>query len=144
MHDVTLNQPITFGRDGLARKHNPCGISFDEDGFSWTTSRVAQFDFRLPTSRFDLKLEILAGPFVHEPEILAQDAFVYLNGLFQNFLRFDEQKTITCEIAKTALSPRGNRLAFVLPTAKSPQELGLNSDLRVLGLALRSVTFISS
>jgi len=38
-------------------------------------------------------------------------------------------------VSREIISPRANRLSFVLPNAISPSELNLGDDLRKLGLA---------
>jgi hypothetical protein len=42
---------------------------------------------------------------------------------------------ITFTVSREIISPRANRLSFVLPNAMSPSELNLGDDLRKLGLA---------
>ena len=141
---LQYNQPITFGRNGLARQCEPHGFSFEEDGaFSWTVDQLAHLELRLPIPRSDVVLEVQARPFIHETEIPYQQVYFYLNGLFQGFATFRSERTATFHLLRSAFSPRGNRLSFVLPTAKSPEQAGLSSDVRVLGLALSAVTFVA-
>jgi hypothetical protein len=67
--------------------------------------------------------------------------FVYVNGLFQGFHTFRGTTTMAIPIRRHAITSRSTRIQFVLPTAVSPNSLGLSADLRELGLAITEMRF---
>ena len=60
---------------------------------------------------------------------------VYVNGLMVHFCSIMAPSEIAFMVSREIISPRANRLSFVLPNAISPSELNLGDDLRKLGLA---------
>jgi hypothetical protein len=58
-----------------------------------------------------------------------------LNGLLVHFCAVAAPSEISFMVSREIISPRANRLSFVLPNAISPSDLRLGDDLRKLGLA---------
>jgi len=52
-----------------------------------------------------------------------------------HFCSVNAPTEIAFTVSREIISPRANRLSFVLPNAVSPSELQLGDDLRKLGLA---------
>jgi hypothetical protein len=67
--------------------------------------------------------------------IAKQDCWVHVNGLMVHFCSITAPSEIAFMVSREIISPRANRLSFVLPNAISPSELSLGDDLRKLGLA---------
>ena len=139
---MKYDEPITFGARGSAKTLSPEGFDFGDDVTSWTVIQQCSLSVALPIPRQDITLEIDAFPFVTD-KIQAQQLFVYLNGLFVGFHTFTDRHTLKCPIARSAVSSRSTVLSLVIPTAVSPNSLGLSSDLRKLGLAFFSISFAS-
>ena len=140
---LQFNEPITFGPAGTAKELKPSGLSFDDAGpYSWTIAPMADLEVQLPIARDTISLEINATPFTPEGNISLQQVFVYLNGLFQGFCALEKHETRSIPIVRSALTTRASRLTFVIPTAASPKSIGVGDDIRELGLALNSLTFV--
>ncbi len=134
---------ITFGANGNYREFDLEGISTSPDpDTAWTVEPHARIGFRLINPRQIAGLMITARPYLGNGKIKVQRCWVHINGIFVNFgvYRPDGDKEIG---AQDALRVGTNTLSLVLPDAVSPNELGLGSDLRVLGLALKEISFIA-
>jgi|SRR6185437_4105033 len=141
---LQFNEPITFGPAGSARDLNPTGISFEDSGaYSWTIAPVADLEVQLPLARETIKLEVNAMPFTPENTIVSQQVFIYLNGLFQGFCSMERREKKSIALTRSALTTRPSRLTFVIPTAASPKSIGIGPDIRELGLALNTLTFVT-
>jgi hypothetical protein len=139
---INYNEPITFGSDGNAVGLNCSGIDFSEDGGrSWTRAPVAELDVQLPFARQDVEVELNASPFLVPDMLSAQNAFIFLGGLFVGYLTFTAHVIRSFPVNRGVVSGRSTRLSMVIPTAASPHELHLSEDLRQLGIYLTSITF---
>jgi hypothetical protein len=139
---INYNEPITFGSDGNAVGLNCSGIDFSEDGGrSWTRAPVAELDIQLPFARQDVEVELNASPFLVPDTLGAQNAFIFLGGLFVGYLTLTAHVIRSFPVNRGVVSGRSTRLSLVIPTATSPHELNLSEDLRQLGIYLTSITF---
>jgi hypothetical protein len=139
---ISYNEPITFGRLGIAKTLNCAGIDFSEDGFnSWTEAPVAEMDIPLPIARQEVRLEIDVAPFILAGEVAVQSVFIFLGGFFIGFCSLVEPVVRTFPIARNLVSGRPMRLSLVIPTARSPFSLNISDDLRELGVHLHSMVF---
>jgi hypothetical protein len=139
---LRYNEPITFGRLGSAKDLSGSGIEFDEDGHgSWTTAPVAELEFSLGFAKQDLLLQLEANPFVIPEQIPQQKIFVFLNGLFVGYCAIRSRAVKQFNVNRGIISSRNTRLALVIPTAVSPQSLGLSEDIRELGLYITFIKF---
>jgi len=140
---LKLNEAVTFGKDGSIREMDPYGFDLSEPGMSWTQDEVAGFSVTLGgTVPLDamLRLNITGRPFIQLERIERQQFFVFINGLFVGFRTLTTAAEVHFPLPRNALSPRGVRVEFVIPTASSPKSLGLSEDIRRLGIALSSVS----
>ncbi|MGA3402919.1 MAG: hypothetical protein ABSC95_27220 [Acetobacteraceae bacterium] len=139
---ISYNEPITFGRSGIAKTLNCSGIDFSEDGFeSWTSAPVAEMDIPLAIARQEVLFQIDVAPFIIPDSLDAQNVFIFLGGFFIGFCMLTEPAVREFPIARNLISGRSMRLSLVIPTAKSPQSLRISDDLRELGLHLHSMVF---
>jgi hypothetical protein len=140
---IKYNEPITFGRSGMARELRCSGIDFSESGSeSWTYESVAQMEFELPFVRQDVSLQIEGTPFLVPGTISVQPVFVFIGGLFTGFGNFTGHAVRTFPVQRNVLNGRPNRLTLVMPNAKSPASLEAGEDRRDLGIRLSSVVFL--
>ena len=139
---ISYNEPITFGRHGIAQGLNCAGIDFSEDGTqSWTSAPVAELEVQLPFARQDITLEIDGAPFLIASRLLVQHLYVFTGGLFTGFAKLSGHNVLTFPLNRSTLAGRSTRLALVIPTAVSPHALGLSQDERELGIRLNAITF---
>lgn len=139
---INYNEPITFGSKGSAVHLNCSGIDFSEDdGRSWTRAPVAELDVQLPFARQDVEVELNASPFLVPNVLPVQNVFIFLGGLFVGYHTLATHVIRSFPVNRGVVSGRSTRLSMVIPTAASPQALGLSEDLRQLGIYLTSITF---
>jgi hypothetical protein len=137
------DRPILFGQQGDYRTFAPFGFA-EEPGAdqTWSDGFVAGLQFLLSPARHRPLIRIEADPYVVPPALPRQDLSVYLNGRWIGFARAAETVALDCPFDNHYLSPRDNRLSFVMPDAARPHDLGQGPDLRRLGFAFRSVVFL--
>ena len=137
MQVLDFNTGIDFGQTGNLREFSPVGFSPRPDKVStWSEKPFVELNFRVPPLRRDLGITVQVFPFLPEgTQITKQDCWVYVNGLLVHFCFVTAPSEISFTVSREIISPRANRLSFVLPNAVSPSELYLGDDLRRLALA---------
>jgi hypothetical protein len=139
---ISLNEPITFGRNGTATDLKCSGVDFSEDGHrSWTSAPVADFDLQLPFSKGDLLLRLEATPFLIPDVVPVQNVFVFCGGFFVGYCSLLGHAVRTFPLSRNVISARTIRLSLVIPTAVSPDTLHISDDKRELGIYLSSIVF---
>jgi hypothetical protein len=134
---LDFNSGIDFGPKGNLKEFSPAGFSANADQVStWSEKPFVELNFRVPPLRRDLKITIQVFPFLPEgSSVTKQDCWVHVNGLLVHFCAVAAPSEISFMVSREIISPRANRLSFVLPNAVSPSDLQLGDDLRKLGLA---------
>jgi len=134
---LDFNTGIDFGLTGNLQEFSPAGFSPRPDKVStWSEKPFVELNFRVPPLRRDLGITVQVFPFLPTgAPVTKQDCWVYVNGLMMHFCAVTAPSEITFTVSREIVSPRANRLSFVLPNAISPGELNLGDDLRKLGLA---------
>lgn len=137
MQVLDFNTGIDFGATGNLKEFSPAGFSPRPDKVStWSEKPFVELNFRVPPLRRDLGVTVQVFPFLPDGAPVAkQDCWVYVNGLMVHFCSITSPSEIAFTVSREIISPRANRLSFVLPNAISPSELSLGNDLRKLGLA---------
>ena len=137
MQVLDFNTGIDFGVTGNLKEFSPAGFSPRPDKVStWSEKPFIELNFRVPPLRRDLGITVQVFPFLPEgAPVTKQDCWVYVNGLMVHFCSVTAPSEIAFTVSREIVSPRANRLSFVLPNALSPSELKLGNDLRKLGLA---------
>jgi hypothetical protein len=103
---------------------------------TWSAKPFVELHFRLPPLRRDLGITVQVFPFLPDgAPVTKQDCWVHVNGLLVHFCSVSAPSEIGFTVSREIVSPRANRLSFVLPNALSPSELKLGNDLRKLALA---------
>jgi hypothetical protein len=134
---LDFNTGIDFGARGNLKEFSPAGFSANADPAStWSEKPFVELNFRVPPLRRDLKITIQVFPFLPDgAPVTKQDCWVHVNGLLVHFCSVASPSEISFTVSREIISPRANRLSFVLPDAISPSELKIGDDLRKLGLA---------
>ena len=137
MQVLDFNTGIDFGLTGNLKEFSPAGFSPRPDKVStWSEKPFVELNFRVPPLRRDLGIAVQVFPFLPEgAPVTKQDCWVYVNGLMVHFCSVNAPTEIAFTVSREIISPRANRMSFVLPNAVSPSELQLGDDLRKLGLA---------
>jgi hypothetical protein len=139
---LDFNVGIDFSSQGNLREFSPVGFSpLSDDASTWSEQATAGIAFRVPPLRNNLHLTVDVFPFIAEHAgVSEQECWIYLNGLFVQFSRVRERAELSFDLPRDQLALRANRLAFVMPHAASPSELGIGNDIRRLGLAFSRLT----
>jgi hypothetical protein len=140
---LKLNEAVTFGKSGSIAEMDPYGFDLSEPAMSWTQDEVAGFSVALGgTVPLDaiLRLNVSGRPFIQPGHVERQQFFVFLNGLYVGFRTLTAAAEVHFALPRNALSPRGVRVEFVIPTAASPKSLGISEDIRKLGIAISAVS----
>ena len=139
-HDFPLlgnRQRLGFGREG-ARPYQYEGWRDSDAEYCWTSANLAKVIFATDTTapRW-LRLEF--GTYVHPPQVTSQRIVVYLNDRVIGELtgKTLEARHFTLPLPAGLLGRDHNVLAFDLPDAVVPADLGVTNDTRRLGLAVR-------
>jgi hypothetical protein len=89
-----------------------------------------------------LRLHINARPFTQPGHIERQQFFLFVNGLFIGLRNLTVAEVVEFALPRNALSPRGLRFEFAIPTALSPKNLGISQDIRKLGIAISDLALV--
>jgi len=140
-----LDTLLSFGKGETRRWWQKVrGFSIAEDWGMWTDSGLAIALFRIGKPR-EVDAELVLHPFVPDGN-REMSVAVSVNGLLLETWRFSGPDTIeprTCRlhIPKEIVGEDGAIwLGFAVRNARSPKQLGLSEDVRMLGLGLRGVT----
>ena len=93
----------------------------------------------MPMARQDVVIELNASSFLVDRVVPYQNVFVC--GLFVGFCRFKGYLIKSFLVSRAIISGRSTRLSLTMPTATSPNSLGIGEDLREPGISLASITF---
>ncbi len=139
---LRLNEPVTFGKTGSVREMEPYGFDLSEFSYAWTQDEVAGFTVMVASMPPDasLRVHVNARPFTQTGQIERQQFFLFVNGLFVGFRNLTTAEIVEFPLPRNALSPRGLRFEFAIPSAQSPKTLGISSDIRKLGIAISEIT----
>ena len=141
MQLLNLDAGIDFGAGGNLQEFSPVGFAPVPDKLStWSQAPVAELSFRLPPMRSDLRFTAEVFPYLATGRISRQDCWVFFNGLFVHFEPVSAPLKMSFGVTREQVSPRVNRLSFVLPNAASPKDMRLGDDVRMLGLAFVKLT----
>lgn len=127
----------SFGASGNAASIKGSGWSKAEEQFTWTEGNVATLVFPITPTDSHVTLRVTAAGMIKEPEFPTHPVEVSMN----------DQKIADWEVGNTApfsaaippeFTKAGGKLtvAFKMPKAVSPKQLGKNEDPRVLGICV--------
>ncbi|SCL74658.1 Phosphoglycerol transferase, alkaline phosphatase superfamily [Methanoculleus chikugoensis] len=134
-----------FGIKGTAQQYQLAGWSGPEEGFTWTSGPLAVLAVRTKNTDSDLTLTITASPYLGGEVIDQQRMIVAVNRQYVGEWVFEQsgfqEKTIV--IPREVLEEEIQYVAFELPDAVSPSDLGLSEDKRSLAIAVHSMRICS-
>ncbi|MCU4159276.1 hypothetical protein AiwAL_04045 [Acidiphilium sp. AL] len=135
---------VNFGKEGNINSFNVSGFDLnDGDFYSWTEKQTAWIDIAARWPAKDLSIKLSAMPYLAVDQIIQQQIFIHVNGLFCGFHGFFEQDDCSFLIPRNAISGRSTRISITIPTAISPKRLGLSEDIRELGIAITTLSLLS-
>ncbi len=130
---------IKFGKHGNANQYGICGGFSDlEDGFTWTEGNLASIGLWVMPATADLVLKLRASPLLGA-NITSQTVTVSVNDKAVGTLEIRSFGEYSIGIPKSILNHDILKIAFHLPRAATPKELGINEDERLLAIAIQSL-----
>lgn len=134
---------ITFGKKGTSKLVQVKGWSISSsDYITWSNDGISILSLDIPKPTTDIELIINIKPFIAPGKLDRQRVEVYIGRrkVGEWFVTKPEFHDETMSIPKEYFGNGGlTEVRFVFPDAKSPSDLGVNKDLRKLGLAFRSI-----
>ena len=139
----TYGTVIPFGIDQPGGRYKLRGWHDADSTFTWTGKVPATLGLRVPPATRPLALEMRLAALVKGPRLPVQPVEVRVNG--QTVGRFDvgeNLESFTATIAPELANRNGGamKIEFVTPKAASPNVLGVNADLRPLGVQLHELS----
>jgi len=130
---------IKFGKHGNANQYGTLqGFSSPEEGFTWTEGIYASVGLWVLRPSTDLVLKLRAVPLLGA-NITSQTVTVSVNDKAVGTLEIRNPGEYSIGIPKSILNRDILKIAFHLPGAATPKELGINEDDRLLAIALQSL-----
>ncbi len=133
---------INFGLRGNAGAYTKSGWSDPETGMVWTNALNCRMAFSVPAPTTDITMVANWSPFIAKGIIDQQEVHLYVNFMRVDFLTVTDGKPVELVIPKFVLANSQCYIDFYIPSARSPFELGLNPDIRRLGLAMSRLVLI--
>ncbi len=138
---------LNFGQMDI-RQYMGRGWDFHAGEVSWATGQQADLEFPLPDQLQGLKFKAMVHPFLAPPTLDHQDIYVLANGENIGSWKLDQSgfTAIEWQVSAQLLQKGGQtlHLSFLMPDAASPKSLDAGEDLRILGLAFRSIEIIAA
>ncbi|MDB6115062.1 MAG: hypothetical protein JWQ62_2007 [Lacunisphaera sp.] len=118
------------------------GFTTPDNDYSWTNLPHAALQFRSPPAARDILVSITAEPFVRMRHITSQPMELTVNGRKVASYDINRPQTVTARVPADIWNLRPIvTIVLSLPGARSPLQLGISRDPRVLGWGVRQVTF---
>jgi hypothetical protein len=137
---LPLGCPIDFSKGGNSELFVEGGWSGQEEAYRWTDGPIAMLRLRLKQETIPSHLLLL--DFQAIPFGAAQRATVTVDGKQVAELNVTGEKheyEVEVSLEKLDINVE-HEIVFGLPNAHSPQSIGLNRDVRELGIAMASLT----
>lgn len=133
---------INFGLRGNAASYCKSGWSDPEAGLIWTNGINSRLTMSVTPPTGDITLVLNCSPFTAKGVIEEQELHLYVNFLRVDFQTIAGEKTLEITIPQYVFSQPLCNIDLYIPSARSPAELGLNQDIRRLGLAISRLVLI--
>jgi hypothetical protein len=109
-----------------------------EGDFIWSISKYASLLVPIKKQSKSFGLQFVVEPFVNQELNIIQDIEIFCNGIFilgqtSSLLK---QEILFVEIHHSLSNFEALKLDFRFPTARSPKEMNLSTDERILGFKL--------
>ncbi|MBI4836226.1 MAG: sulfatase-like hydrolase/transferase [Candidatus Abawacabacteria bacterium] len=111
-----------------------------EPKYTWTTDRYASVLIPGIDAPHNVIIDFKVVPFVLGEKKSSQRLNITINNTTIAQATLDKAETIQVTVPHALIENKQIKLVFELPDAVSPKEVGLNSDERLLGIALQEMT----
>lgn len=134
---LQLGHAIDFGEQGSSEIYRGAGWSRPEGEGTWTDGRRAALSIRVPHAPGGLELRAFVAAFRVQGKLNWQEVNLYANGLYLGQWQVRNRRIHEVEIPPEAIQDGRLDLILDLPDAISPASLGVNEDVRALGVSFR-------
>ncbi|MFC1848882.1 sulfatase-like hydrolase/transferase [candidate division CSSED10-310 bacterium] len=145
---ATAKTPYQFGTvvefkiGGNAKLYQGIGWHGPQkSGFTWTREKTAELFFTLEPSKVDLILKIVLKPYLVRKKLAAQEIIIYVNGHKLKRLAITKPRVAEYQlvIPQQLLAGPELQIVFDIPTATAPVDVRKSTDVRTLGIAVKSL-----
>jgi hypothetical protein len=143
----TYGTTITFGMDQPGDKYKLSGWHDADSTFTWTGKAPAVLGLRVPPARGPLTLNLRLAALVKGPRLPVQPVQVRVNGQVVGEWQVGEElQWFSAPVPAELANQNGGvmKIEFTSPKAVSPNVLGINADLRSLGIQLHELNLTES
>lgn len=143
MNMCQWGKPMYFTSNLHPRVKRLKGFSLNEEnGFIWTDGQSTEFTIFIDGMLKPANCILECTAFVDTVKIPFQNYILYANGIKTHSFIINNlnKQQINFTLPSECLSDRSITFQIKMPDAKSPVSLSINTDTRVLGLALSSIT----
>jgi hypothetical protein len=134
--------PVTFGIDHPGDRYKLRGWHDADGTFTWTGKGPAVLGLRVPPATRPLKLELRLAALTKGPRLPVQPVEVRVNGQKVADWQVGEDLQMFSATVPPELANKDGglmKIEFIAPKAASPNVLGINADLRSLGIQLHEL-----
>ena len=138
----TYGTPVHFGLHSTGDRYKLSGWHDGEDTYTWTGKVPAVVGLRVPPAKGPLSLNLRLAALVKGPRLPVQPVEVRVNGqAVGQWTVGEELQWFNAAIPAETANANGGvlKIELVAPKAVSPNVLGINADLRSLGVQLHEL-----
>lgn len=138
-----LGTAIHFGTAGDAMRYQGVGWHGPQkNGLTWTREKKAEMFFHLTPPDKDLTLTMTLKPYLVKQKLIKQEVRILINNKAVKTLTITDAKLrdYSITIPKSLITTSRLAIVFDIPTATAPVDLNIGTDVRTLGIALKTLT----
>ena len=132
-----------FGAKGTVVPFLREGWDPGETEFTWTRATCSRLELPAPDAPGTYVMRLEATPLISPEKLPAQELTILLDGIAIGQFTLNEATTLIVPLPRELTDGRETLpFTFLLPDASRPKDLGVSSDLRLLGLAVRRIDIL--
>ncbi|MCP5049901.1 MAG: sulfatase-like hydrolase/transferase, partial [bacterium] len=136
---------IRFGQGGNAQRYQGIGWHGPQkNGFTWTREKRVEMFLVISRPGTGLVLEMVLKPYLAGGKLKEQRVHVRVNGRKVQTLTVTKPAAAEYRVTIPGDALTGSRMSLVfdIPTATAPVDLNIGTDVRTLGIALRTMKLV--
>ena len=137
----TWGEPLDFGETGTSQPFLLDGWDKPDQRFRWTLGKKSTLSLAVPKSDANLLLSILAHP-LNGNLVQSQSVSVKWNDKLIGEWEVTKKRFYFAYIFNRNLDCTLNTIEIGVSTATSPQNCGINDDLRILGIGVHALKIV--
>ena len=132
---------VRFCRGGNAARYQGIGWHGPGNSYTWSREKTADLYFNVTPPTKDLQLRLVMHPYLVPGKCDKQEVHILVNHTEVKTLTITDVKEAeyTLTIPRSLVPGSDMNITFYIPTAVSPVDLGIGTDVRTLGVAVKSV-----